>query len=166
MRLRESAKNPTTDTNRYRNSQSVAARMGELRSEVKIQSKLHVALVARGSKTYECTEQTVKDRVPRLPRGIVRRLENMNNPTAPPVPMLSLRQFEICAGTTCPSRKRTVTVKAHAPSLRDYWRWDRKGKRIKTWPRRHGRGELYEATRFRAPPLHGNVGERREFASM
>src|SRR5467141_4263383 len=135
-------------------------RSGQLRSEVKLQSKLHVARVAGASNASEVVGGKSQGRVAQAAQGIVRAVENIEEVRLEHQAHAFSGQFEVFAERQVRHENVRAGEGAHAVCSRTYWRWDRKGKRIKELAR-SGRGEGYASNTIRAPPIHGNVGERR-----
>src|SRR5260370_14233809 len=123
------------------------------RSEVKLQSKLHVARVAGASKASEVAGANRQGCVDQVAELIVRAVENIEEVRLEHQAHVFSGQFEVF-----PQRQvRHETVGAskapHAVCSRAYGRGISKGKRIKELAWR-GRSERYAGDSIRAPSAH------------
>src|SRR6267143_5623795 len=134
-------------------------RPGPLRSEVKLQSKLHVARVAGASNASEVVGGKSQGRVAQVAQRIVRAVENIEEVRLEHQAHALSGQFEVFAERQICHENVGAGKAAHAVCSRTYWRRGLKGKRIKELTRR-GRSERYSRNPIRAPPVHGRVAER------
>src|SRR6266478_6935014 len=128
-------------------------RSRSLRSEVKLQSKLHVARVAGASKTSEVAGSKGQGRVAQAAQRIVRAVENIEEVRLEHQAPVFSGQFEVF-----PQRQvRHETVRSskapYAVCSRAYWRRGLKSKGIKELTR-GGRSEGYASDSIRAPAIH------------
>src|SRR5216684_6936587 len=132
---------------------------GPPRSEVKLQSKLHVARVAGASKASEVAGSKSQGRVAQVAQRIVRAVENIEEVRLEHQARVFSGQFEVF-----PQRQvRHETVRAskapYAVCSRAYRRRGLKSKRIKELTR-GGRSEGYASNTIRAPAIHCRIAER------
>src|SRR5712692_8406972 len=123
---------------------------GPLRSEVKLQSKLHVARVARASKASEVAGANRQGRVAQAAQGIVRAVENIEEVRLEHQAHAFSGQFEVFAQRQVRHENVGAGKGAHSACARTYWRRGGKGERIKELTR-SGRGERYSRNPIRAP---------------
>src|SRR5467141_2678571 len=126
-------------------------RSGQLRSEVKLQSKLHVARVAGASNASEVVGGKSQGRVAQVAQRIVRAVENIEEVRLEHQAHALSGQFEVFAERQICHENVGAGKAAHAVCSRTYWRRGLKGKRIKELTRR-GRSERYSRNPIRAPP--------------
>src|SRR5712664_2521682 len=131
-------------------------RSGPLRSEVELQSKLNVARVAGASEPSEVAGAKSQSRVAQTAQGIVRPIEYVKEVRLEHQAHIFSGQFEVFAQRQIRHENIRAGKAAHAVCSRTYWRWDRKGKRIKELTR-SGRSERYSRNPIRAPSAHANA---------
>src|SRR5260370_19828749 len=128
------------------------------RSEVKLQSKLHVARVAGASKASEVAGSKSQGRVAQAAQRIVRAVENVEEVRLEHQAHVFSGQFEVF-----PQRQvRHETVRAskapYAVRSRAYWRRGLKSKGIKELTR-GGRCEGYASDSIRAAPIYTSISD-------
>src|SRR5260370_41940026 len=124
-----------------------------LRSEVKPQSKLHVARVAGASKASEVAGANCQARVAQAAQRIVRAVENIEEVRLEHQAHVSSGQFEIFAERQiCHENVRAGKV-AHAVCSWACWRRGLKSSWIKELPRSSW-SKRYSRNSVRAPPAH------------